>query len=117
MRVERNVAAPHVGLETWQKLLFGFVLWFLLTEVLLADLVDRGIATLGFAPALMVLHAAVNPVLACIVASVCLLALRRTREARKVVTALVGVPLLFTIAYCGVTLNGAWMRLLGWELR
>ena len=93
------------------------MLWFVISDVALVLAADRWELPGGAGYLWMVLHFAVNPVLACFVAGSVVMRAVRGREASAIGMAFVIVPVLLLIAYMGFTRNMPWLELWGVTMR
>ena len=94
-----------------------FLLWFAISDVALILVGDRWDLPGGAVYLWMVLHYAVNPVLACLVAASVVMRAVRCPETSAIGMAFVIVPVLVVIAYLGFTRNGQWLELWGVTMR
>ena len=93
------------------NLALTFLAWYLLADVGLVLLLDRGLHAEWMAYPWFLLHFAVNPVVACIVAAITVGHAVRGRRGRELAAALCLAPVLLVIAYLGFTRD---FRLLAW---
>ena len=108
----RTQASPTGSWSVW-----AFLLWFAISDVALIRVGDRWDLPGGVAYLWIVLHYAVNPVLACFVAASVVMRAIRCRERLAIGIAFVIAPVLVLIAYLGFTRNAQWLELWGVTMR
>ena len=98
-------------------LVWTYLFWFLLSDIALVLLLDRHLFPESLESALFytwfILHFAVNPVLAIVVAPIVVAHASRSKDAGAIVIAVVTTPALVLIAYLGFTRNWQWVALWG----
>jgi hypothetical protein len=92
------------------KLPLIFLAWYVMSDIGLPLALDRGPHAEWLVPWMM-LHVAVNPLLACIVAVATVAHAARARQRRQIAGTILLVPVLVGIAYLGFALD---FRLLAW---
>jgi len=114
---------PRRGLDafTGMNLALLFLAWFIVSDlglILLLDRVDhdfRGGVWVIYS--WMVLHFAINPVLACIVAIASVAQAVRASQGAKLATTILLAPVLLMVAYLGFSRNFRLLEFLGLTMR